>query len=911
MNQYDPELNAYVSTDDQGRVRQVLHGDQPWRPSERGTGPSAIEYVRAQAGVLEIGDADLDRLDERVTYTEPRDEGTSYRLAEVKRQFDGATVAFAQTYLNVPVWRSGISVTMKADPELIVASTNTTLDGVHAEMPSGGAVDRWRELSEVAGRRAGRAQRTPDETPSDAMVREALGLSGRRADTEPPAQSESPQSERQGPPRWDANRLRVNRGRFFVYRYDPQQRQPDVPAARNGRYDLESQDVELTLPLPPVPGAIEPGHDYLVTEVLFTLPFGGLDGLNWRALIEVETNTVLWLRALIAGVNGLVFSFDPITSTGVLANTADQPTGTLDPLRDDVALEHLDAPVAGVQSLAGANVVVADDDGPAIAPPTEATGTDFDYQSRTDDFAAVNAYYHADNFFAVVEDLGFDRNTYFDGTSFPVHIDHRASISDPGGIEINAFCGGDTEGDGIGLVGYCLANLADTANPLGRAVDKYVHWHEIGGHGILWDHVESPNFGFAHSAGDGLAGIQSDPDSLLRELGLVERFRYTPFRPIRWMNRAVADGWGWGGPNDLGGYSSEEILATSHFRIYRAIGGDSADLGRRRLASRVTTYLILRTVGDLTPMSNPPTADDWCTRLMATDAMDWTSEGLCGGAYHKVIRWAFEVQGLFRPAGAPDTDPGAPPSVDVYIDDGRSGVYEPFLSDTDLADAGDVWNRHFPDGATAHQEPLAGFPSYGYVRVRNRGTDAAADASVKLFSADPASGLEWPAAWTPTTTPELAAPGPITAGGQAVMGPFSWSTPSPGPVSLLASASATGDASNADTITAAIAHWRLVPFDNNLAQHDVTVVTADPCQHLGALATYIDSLGLPNGLRQSLTAKLRNAQRDCQRGNTAPACNKLHAFDNEVDAKTGNGLTQAQATLLHNHSDGIRTVLGC
>ena len=107
----------------------------------------------------------------------------------------------------------------------------------------------------------------------------------------------------------------------------------------------------------------------------------------------------------------------------------------------------------------------------------------------------------------------------------------------------------------------------------------------------------------------------------------------------------------------------------------------SAIESTRRLASRVVTYLILRAVGDLTPLNNPASADAWCTRLMATDAFDWTSEGLTGGAYRKVIRWAFEVQGLFRPPGAPNTDPGAPPQVDVYIDDGRTGTYLPYLAD--------------------------------------------------------------------------------------------------------------------------------------------------------------------------------------------------------------------------------------
>jgi zinc metalloprotease ZmpB len=898
-HEYRPDLKAQVSIDDEGKARHVLHTEEHWQPSQKDPRDAAIEYIRAQAGLFEVGDADLDRLDERVTYTEPREEADSYRLVDEKRQFDSSTFAFAQTYLNVPVWRTGISVTVKGEPARIVESTNTTMPGVRAELPSEDAVGRWRELTAVTVRRAVDGGESAAATPSDRMVREALGLAEQRAE------------ERGGmAPLPDATRLRVNRGRFFIYRYDPEQRQPKArEAADDKALDLERDDAELIIPLPPVPETIRRGGDYLVTEVVFTMPFAGIEQLNWRALFEVETNAVLWLRALIAGVQGLVFTYDPITSTGVLTNTADQPAGTLDPLRDDVTLPDLNGPVAGVQSLAGANVVLSSDSPPAIAPPTQPTGADFDYVSRTNEFAAVNAYYHANNFFAIVEDLGFDLDTYFDGTAFPVHVDHRASIGDPGGIEINAFCAGDTEGDGIGLVGYCLANLSDTTNPLGRAVDKYVHWHEIGGHGILWDHVDSPNFGFSHSAGDGLAGLQNDPESLLREMGLVERFRYTPFRPIRWMNRDVAAGWGWGGANDTGGYNSEEILATTHFRIYRSIGGDSDDLARRRLASRVVSYLILRAVGDLTPLTNPASADAWCTRLIATDAFDWTSEGLTGGAYHKVIRWAFEVQGLFRPPGAPTTDPGAPPQVDVYIDDGRAGTYGPYLAV--FTNTADIWNRQFPDGGTSHEEPLAGFPSFVYVRVRNRGTASATDPSVKLFQADPASGLGWPGAWTPAATAQLAAAGSIPSGGQTIVGPFSWSPASPGPIGLLASAAATGDASNADTISGPIEHWRLIPNDNNIAQRNITAQTANPCEQMGKLADYIATLNLAHGLEQSLTAKLRNAKRDCDRGHKTPACNKLRAFDNEVTAQTGNGITAAQAGILHGHSGGIKAVLGC
>jgi hypothetical protein len=86
---------------------------------------------------------------------------------------------------------------------------------------------------------------------------------------------------------------------------------------------------------------------------------------------------------------------------------------------------------------------------------------------------------------------------------------------------------------------------------------------------------------------------------------------------------------------------------------------------------------------------------------------------------------------------------------------------------------------------------------------------------------------------------------------------------------------------------------------------------ADACEHMGALADYTTTLGLQQGLENSLTSKLRGAKRDCERGNTQPACGKLGAFDNEVQAKTGQGITAAQAAVMSAHSDAIKGVLGC
>ena len=68
--------------------------------------------------------------------------------------------------------------------------------------------------------------------------------------------------------------------------------------------------------------------------------------------------------------------------------------------------------------------------------------------------------------------------------------------------------------------------------------------------------------------------------------------------------REVSAGWAWGGVNDTNGYNSEQILAATHFQIYRSIGGDSSDVNTRWFASRVVSYLILRGIGELTEAAN-------------------------------------------------------------------------------------------------------------------------------------------------------------------------------------------------------------------------------------------------------------------------------------------------------------------
>jgi zinc metalloprotease ZmpB len=425
--------------------------------------------------------------------------------------------------------------------------------------------------------------------------------------------------------------------------------------------------------------------------------------------------------------------------------------------------------------------------------------------------------------FRVIEDLGFPISSYFDGTTFPIPVDHRGL-----GSQINAHWVPNGTG-GTDHMCYALCDMTNPTEPLGRAVDPWVHWHEMGGHGTLGDHVGSGLLGFAHSAGDGLAAIQNDPESALR--ALPERFRYAPFRPFtieRRFDRPVP-AWAWGSPvvldamgnlvtGDDGNYGSEQILATCHFRIYRSIGGDHANVARRNFASRVVTYLILRTIGNLTAATNPIDAEVWCEEMQDTDLENWTSEGLSGGAYNKVIRWAFEEQGSYS---------GNPPQVDVYIDDGRSGEYQfqaVHWHNTSM------WNRNSPDGLSGHQNAVSGATNYMYVKVKNRGTSAASNVVVKGYHCLPGAGLTWPVDFTAMSPAAGLSVSSIGANSsqEVTLGPFEW-VPNEnvyGHDCVLMIASAAGDPSNVDNFTGTetIEEWRLVPHDNNIGQRNVTIV---------------------------------------------------------------------------------------
>ncbi len=802
---FDPKLKAILTLDDSQVVRGINHTDELYGSEKNTPKVAAVDYLKDIHDVVQIPSKTLDNAYQKVSYINPMEQGVEYRLSEEKTFFDSTTFGFYQTYLNVPIWRTGLSVTMKHGPNRIAKMVNNSKYDVKGKLPKEELIERYKQFIS-RGESTGQGQlnnnakgEDPDFTLNDILGQKSTGKS----------KSKSNAREEQGP-------IQLIRGRFYMYKYDAENRQKrEEPFSKDS---IRNEEHGHYLELPDVDSSIKDGNYYLVVEITFSL-----NHITYLMLVDVQTSSILYIEALSSGINGQVFLQDPITKSGVATNTPEKSNAVLDPFRDSSVLANLDAPVGGTQNLRGSFANITNVVSPNPTIPTEPTGTDFNFHVRTDDFAAVNAYYHTDRFFSMVEDLGFPISTYFNNTTFPISIDHRGKGDGHGGTgnEINAHCVSNGTG-GIGHCCYLLSDNGDTTNPMGIATDWRVHLHELGGHGILYEHVGTANFGFSHSAGDSFAMIVNDPDS-----NAPDRFLLAPFVPAveRRSDRPV-NLWAWGGSKDVGGYNSEQILSTTLFRIYRSIGGDSTSLSRRKFASEMMTYLMLRTISSFTPGTNPGNPLAFCNAMMATDLLNWTSRAIFGGAYNKVVRWSFEKQGLFQPAGAPSsvTTEGAPPAVDVYIEDGRAGEYGYQGVHWNCQS---IWNNNpSVDFSASHQEPILGTTNKTYVKLKNRGTQTATGVNVRAFHCLPGAGLTWPTDFVEMTY-AAGAIGSIGANSteEIQVGPFEW-TPNInayGHDCIIVIASATNDPSNIDHFTAGeiIPEWRLVPNDNNVGQRNV------------------------------------------------------------------------------------------
>ena len=784
-------VNVHVYRDERGRPVRIEHAEQPFRAESTQDAFAdklaanvavqprelADQYLHEVLGLLELAEPALAALDAQPTRA-LNNASSQLRPSEEKSLAGSHTVGYVQTYGGIPVWGAGVAVQLDEEPMQIVGSTSTMEHDVHVQPPPADAPF------------------TPERITEDDVVRLV---------------------------RWDPARgqLRLFRTDPYIYRYDPEQRVILRPA---GGPDPEDLEVCLpTLPIPDVAPSIAAQAFYVVTEAHFATRFGEPDATNWSALIEVATGSILRLRPLVACItHGFVYERDPITRSGNAAALPTASTAVLDGFRDDVELVGLTAPAEDGQPqlLRGEFVQVVNVAAPNPVIPSAVHPTRFDYTVPSDDFGAVCAYHNCDRLFRFVQDLGIDVRAYFNNTVFPVRVDHRVMFPDAFGIPTSNSMNASAPGNGFGngSDGFRFA-LAAVNTSVCMAADWRVVLHEFG-HALLWDHVNSPNFRIAHSAGDALAAILNHPGNL------AERGRTFPWVAIRRRHdRTPQHGWGWGGPNDAAftstdpaGYKAEEVLASTLFRIYLAAGGASADVEEQRFAAHYVAFLIVKTIGLLTPATNPSTPEALAGLMVQADVGTFRYEGQVhpSGTLRKIIRWGFEQQGAFQVPGTPrpHMQPGSPPPVDVYVDDGRQGSYDPTLP---LNAAFGLWTRDLADADPQHQPPQVGQESQVYVRIGNRGVNTASNIRVSLF-ATASNNPHWPTDWESV---DMLAPGAVAAlpaGGGAIVGPLSW-TPDSLPARLLVEVSADGDSSHLSRFSTArpAPTGRLVQQDNNLS----------------------------------------------------------------------------------------------
>jgi hypothetical protein len=617
-------------------------------------------------------------------------------------------------------------------------------------------------------------------------------------------------------------------------------------------------------------------------EVTATFSLGGAPG-------DMEIGSPVPLVTF-ATAPAQVFVQDPVTRNGAAAFKATRPnrdSPSLDPSRTAAQLRDVQPTLAANQYLLtdGTSIDVVN----SFLAPGTGPGTTFlydstvAYPSRTDTQSAVNAYFHFHELILRMTRYGLSLPGFFKFVTRPVQVTYRGGVL-PGsgdGKTVNAqvrwrIRPTPTTSPGIGPldISLAMADLALNARkaPLGIACDPRWLWHEFG-HMLLAAATGSLELPFAHSVGDAISAIEHDPGSAL---ATPAKWRGLTFPwvtiPGRRHDREAKDGWSWSGtfngrerdfaPNAASshrGYWTEQLLSSSLFRMYRALGGDACvvnagavvpDWATRRIAADHAIFLIIRAIEVLgsstgTSAATPELfvkaimdADAGASTIAPPPTVSAATPPRLGGFAQKVSRWAFEMQGGFPTPFMrfPHNGPGAPPQVDIYIDSGsptsRRGGYAPlrFVNGDWHTRPSELWIRHAAIGPAVNQPPKRNKDNFVFVRVRNRGSVDAGGVTVAMYVAKLVGGAIplWPGtAWR---TLALNAGGVgianvVKAPGATEFGPFVWKPTTAGTYALFAIATCHDDRANTDPATLWASAVAPVPqplalrvaCDNNLA----------------------------------------------------------------------------------------------
>ncbi len=402
INEFNADVNGYLIKDDAGNVQSITHFDEPYVSNAINAPLAAQEYLAKFSNKFGIANDELSNLDNSAD-RDLTDNKLELRFDAQKDMFDNSTVSYVQTYNGLPIWGAGVTLQILQNPYRVLSSYATNHTDVTVNQPSASAMRKYKTVT----------------------VKELKAAFGWNDTTQ----------------KSNASKVKVVSTELYIYQFKAAERILTHEKEENS-FGSHKNHIEL----PVLSEQILENNYYVVAKVLFTLTEDN-EAIPYIALIDITTDDILYLRAMSSNVSGFIFNSDPLTMSGNPANSTTATDIQLNPLRTFVTLQGLVAPVLGVQSLKGNFVEVKEIELPVITPPTQPVGVHFNYNVRTNEFSAVNAYYNNDRFFRLVTGMGFP-STYWGTTVFPLPVDHRGL-----GNIVNAHCIGN------GIKGIVLVML--------------------------------------------------------------------------------------------------------------------------------------------------------------------------------------------------------------------------------------------------------------------------------------------------------------------------------------------------------------------------------------------------------------------------------------------------------------------
>jgi hypothetical protein len=547
-------------------------------------------------------------------------------------------------------------------------------------------------------------------------------------------------------------------------------------------------------------------HDLLVET---TGPFEHI-----RVVVDAITGKLLWTEAAGRYVTAMlkVYRPDPVTQSDSSALGSASTDADLQGCLHHVNAEVAAADTDGKFHLDGDWCRCVDWDLP-VFPQPEPVAASFEYDNPKSDgrFLSANAYYWTDTFARYLGGLG---DTTLKARMTKVEVDPQGA-KDTG------------KSEWIGATATELPRIRLDMNGVPGAADMAVIVHEYA-HGVVeWLRAGLTGpLEYEDGFCDALAGIYrdrfnsaghrrtetfpfdnntSDEWSAVRRLDLSQRFDDPGF----------------------GGYSAEQrgsMLASALWRCYLGMGGESPDAVVREKAADQ----LIKTFLQMLPNVADDTADSLANAVRMAQACITADSSLTGGLHSKVMDEAFIKQGLW-----------ARRQVDLYIPDNPADVgglpgAEPHYTSEDIW----VRNKDISTGdnpEAGHEPPINKQPNYLYVRVHNRGVKEAKAGTfrVETLRCDPGTGMIWSA------NPE--SPGnhfesigklliqeAIPPGGTVRVGPFLWKPDIVSHECLVAVVHGADDPAITATLKEDVPGQKVVRFDNNVGQRNVSPQFSTP-----------------------------------------------------------------------------------